>query len=317
MRRLTVLAALSLAACSGGAIDSSSNTFSSVGPNDEGESETQGEAEGDGDQTGDGDGDSTGDGDGDGDPSGDGDGDQTGDGDGDGDQTGDGDGDGDGDCQRKLYTVDLGDDSWTTLALDVAWAGVNAPPCAVEPLAATYLEMWDQLLVWGADGMFYRRIGVTWQPPEPTASRWAVAANHEFDSVHYVPPLNGGTEAEVTFIATPTALIYSVYQDGATSYSQSVALMDDEPPGPPQASSVRRWATVQADPALLGDPDWWSSWMGFDNGQVYRFNGAFVWSSWPENAAPVFSGAPGSLDPSKIEAAWGNHALDELYFVGL
>jgi hypothetical protein len=307
MRRLPVLVALSLAGCSGGATDSSSNTFASVGPNDEGESETLGDGDptgdGDGDPTGDGDGDATGDGDGDGDgdPSGDGDGDPT--------------GDGDGDCQRKLYTFDGGDDSWTTLALDVAWPGVNAPPCSVEPIAATYLEMWDQLLVWGADGLFYRRIGVTWQPPEPSANRWAVAATHEFHSVHHVPPLDGAIEATLTFSATPTALIYSVYQDGATSYGQSITMTDEAPPGPPQASSVRRWVTVQADAALLGDPNWWSAWMGFDNGQVYRFNGAFEWSSWPQNAAPVFAGAPGSLAPSMIEAAWGSYALDELYFV--
>ena len=68
--------------------------------------------------------------------------------------------------------------------------------------------------------------------------------------------------------------------------------------------------------ALLGqDAEWWRAYQGFDNGNVYLFNGAFEWQSWPQNQAPVLSGAPGSLDPDRIEAGWGDYDLDRVYLV--
>jgi hypothetical protein len=326
MRKLSVIAFLAVIACAEGDSGPSHNTFATLGSGDGADTDDE---SGDGDATtGDGDA-TTGDGDpttGDGDPT-TGDGDPTtGDGDpttGDGDPTtGDGDpttGDGDGDptCQRKLYTRDFNNGSWDVLALDVAWTGPNAPPCAVEPLAATYLEPWDQLLVWGANGQFYRRIGVTWQPPEPFATRWAMLTNFDVEAAYYVPPLNNGVTCDVTFLSAPTALIYRVYQDGATSFQQAVEMSDEPPPGPPQASVARKWSLVLADPALLGQADWWVSWQGFANGQVYRVDGAFEWSGWPASQAPLFMNAPGSLDPALIEAGWGNYALNRAYLVGL
>ncbi|KIG13818.1 Dipeptide-binding ABC transporter, periplasmic substrate-binding component [Enhygromyxa salina] len=297
-------------ACSTGQETLGSDTFSSLdGNNDESTGE---DGPGDGDP-GDGDGDP---GDGDGDP-GDGDGDPSGDGDGDGDgDTGDGDGDGDEVCARYLYRHNLANDVWETQPLDLVWTGPNAPPCSVEPKAAAYLEVWDQLLVWGGNGMYYRRIGGAWQPPEPIADRWAVVANLEIDSVTHVPPINGGTSTTVTFVSLPNALLYEVFEDGATNYDQTVVMTDEPPPGPSQSSSVRRWSAVLADPELLGQADWWVSYAGFDDGKIYRFDGAFVWSNWPANQAPVLAGAPPSLDPSKLEAGYGDHGLNRVYLIG-
>ncbi|PRQ04081.1 hypothetical protein ENSA5_11290 [Enhygromyxa salina] len=317
-RRATVLA-LCLVGCSTGEETLSTDTFSTL---DNEDAETSGDGDsgdGDGDTVGDGDGDGdgdSGDGDsGDGD-SGDGDGDS---GDGDGD-SGDGDGDGDsgdGDvCDRNLYVHHLDNNSWDTQPLDAVWTGPNAPPCSVEPMATNYLEIWDQLLVWGADGFFYRRVGGAWQPPEPIADRWAVIADLPLDSVHYTPPLNGSSSAVLVFTSLPTAYVYEVFEDGSSTYDQSIEMMDEPLPGPPQSSSRRNWAVVLANAELLGQAEWWTSWQGFDNGKVYRADGAFIWDSWAENQAPVFVGAPGSLDPSTIEAGWGDYDLNRAYLVG-
>jgi hypothetical protein len=197
------------------------------------------------------------------------------------------------------------------------WSGVNAPPCAIEPMAATYLEPWDQLLVWGADGMFYRRINGTWQPPEQIASRWAMLDGLTLDSVNYVPPINGELSCGLIFTALPNALIYQAFQDGATSYDQTVPLMDEPPPGPAQSSIVREWSLELADAALLGQADWWLNWSGWSDGKVYMADGAFTWMNWPAAQSPIFAGAPANIDPSKIEAAWGNYALNRAYLVGL
>jgi len=310
MRHLSGFLIVGLVACASG--EGQSETFVSVGHGDGAElgtEDSESAGDGDGDETaGDGDGDEPGDGDG---APGDGDGDDPGDGDG-----APGDGDGDGACTRKLYTYTFGDGSWDAQPLDAAWLGANAPPCAVEPLAATYLEPWNQLLVWGADGLFYRRIGVTWQPPEPTASRWNIVSNFAIDSANYVPPINGGASCDVTFTSVPTAFIYRVFEDGATSYIQSVQLQDEPAPGPAQSSVAREWALVLANPALIGQPDWWVSWQGFADGKLYRVNGAFEWTNWAFNTAPFLAGAPAGFDPSLIEAAWGNHGLNRAYLVG-
>jgi hypothetical protein len=274
--------------------------------------ETGGDGDGD---SGDGDGDSgDGDGDGDGD-SGDGDGD-SGDGDGDGD-SGDGDGDGDGDvCERFQHTYDFGDDSWESQPLDLIWSGPSAPPCAVAPIAATYLEVWDQLLVWGDDGMFYRRIGGTWQPPEPIADRWGVIANMQLDSASHVPPINGALSSTVVFTALPNAILYSVFEDGGTNYDQTVALTDEPPPGPPQSTAVRNWALELSDPALFGQIDWWTAWQGFSDGNVYRADADNSWMSWAAQASPMFDNAPAGIDSATIEAAWGSFELGRAYLIG-
>jgi hypothetical protein len=308
MRRRLILISFCLVGCSTGEENLSSDTFSSLDGED---NETTGDGDpGDGDgDSGDGDGDGDGDsGDGDGDP---GDGDP---GDGDGDS---GDGDGDpGLCDRHLYMHDLSDNSWETQPLDLVWVGPNAPPCSVEPMGTAYLEVWDQLLVWGANGMYYRRIGGTWQPPEPIANRWAILAEIEIDSVSYTPPLEGSNSADLIFSALPNAFIYRVFEDGATSYDQSVMIMDEPPPGPAQSSLVRTWSLELADPSMLGQVNWYTLWSGYDDGKIYRADASFNWTNWPANQAPLLSGAPGGLDPSALEAGWGNYALNRAYLVG-
>jgi hypothetical protein len=301
VRRLAILSAPLLLACSTGDNGRGSDTFSSMDA-----TETSGDGDGDmGDGDGDpGDGDGeSGDGDGDGDP-----------GDGDGD-TGDGDGDGDV-CERFQHTYDFADDSWESQPLDLVWSGSSAPPCTVAPMAATYLEVWDQLLVWGDDGMFYRRIGGTWQPPEPIADRWGVVANMQLDSASHVPPVNGETSCGLIFTALPNAFLYQVFQDGGTSYDQSVPLMDEPPPGPPQSTAARNWALELSDPALWGQLDWWTAWQGFADGNVYRADANNMWMSWPEQDSPMFVNAPPGINPATIEAAWGSFELGRAYLIG-
>jgi hypothetical protein len=114
----------------------------------------------------------------------------------------------------------------------------------------------------------------------------------------------------------PTAILYQVFEDGGTTYDQSVMLMDEPPPGPPQSSAVRNWALELSDPALYGQIDWWSSWQGFSDGKVYFADANNAWMSWPEQSSPMFDNAPPGIDPATIEAAWGSFELDRAYLIG-
>ena len=331
---------LMLSACvvgnpySGDTFDSATTTDGS-GMTETGTSGSMGDGDGD-PATGDGDGDpttTTTTGDGDGDPTtttttGDGDGDPTttttGDGDGD-PTTGDGDGDptttgdGDGDppppaCERRRWRYDFGNDSWSSVALDSVWAGNNAPPCDVEISGATFLEATDQLLVWTADGTYYRKKSGNWSAPQQTANAFPQVGNKEIESVYHVPPINGQQE-QVLINSLPNAYLYYVSSNGTVTHFDTVQIEDVPPPGPAQAESVRTWALSFGDPDLLGNASWWGSWQRFDDNRVYRVDGAFEWENWGQNSSPMFNNND-SPNPATIEAAWGTYSPNRGYLIG-
>ena len=259
------------------------------------------------------------------DPSGDGDGDTntnpSGDGDGDGDTgtnpTGDGDGDGDGElCQRYRYTYNFNPDTWDSLPLDQVWTGPNAPPCAVAPLAITFVEIWDQLLVWGDDGMFYRRDDGAWQPPEPSVDKWPVIADLPVQDAHNVPPNGEDLTASIQFVANHTAFTYELYEDGSAVFLQSQMLVDWPDPGPPAASLDTSWMLTRTNHELEGMSDWWQAWVYVGNDVLYHVVGIFAWENWPLGQSEMFDDAPVMVDPNTFEAAWGSENLRRAYFVG-
>ena len=286
-----------------------------------------GSASGDGDgdpATGDGDGDptttttTTGDGDGD-DPTttGDGDGDDpttTGDGDGDDPTTGDGDGDPPPLCTRRRWRYDYDDDTWSSVALDSVWAGANAPPCDVEIWGTAYIEASDQLLVFAADGRYYRRKNNSWDAPEPIADAFPQLGNNEVESIIYVPAING-EDAQILINSLPNAYLYYVASNGNITHFDTVAIQDEAPPGPAQSDMVRTWAVSFGDGDLLGQAIWWGSWQRFDDNRIYRVDGAFEWDNWAQNSSPMFNGndAP---NPATLEAGWGTYSPNRAYLIG-
>ena len=281
-------------------------------------SETRGDAEsgtasmGDGDPSGDGE--PTGDGD----PSGDGDGEPTGDGDPSGDGDGDPSGDGDGDpmqpnCTRRLWTFDFNEQKWMSSPLDNEWVGANAPPCAVEVWATTYVETSDQLLAFMANGRYYRRHAGVWDQPEAIAARYPQLDGLTLESMIYVPPIEG-YEAQLLINSLPSAYLYFIEPNGDVTYDQAIPIMDEPNGGPPQSSSVRRWAISMGNPELLGDATWWTTWQGFDDGHIYFADGAFNWSSWLADDSPLYTGVGSKPDFDEIEAGWGDYR-DNLGFV--
>ena len=70
----------------------------------------------------------------------------------------------------------------------------------------------------------------------------------------------------------------------------------------------------------MGDPDWWVGYYGYNDGFMYRFNAAFVWSKFPiEDNAFFGTGDEDEPDPTTVRAAWyenGPGDDDYLYMVG-
>ena len=288
----------------------------------DGDSTTDPSGDGDGEPTsaGDGDGEATSAGDGDGEPTGagDGDGDPTGPGDGDGDMTG---GDGDPEpipCERYRHTYNFGNDSWASVPLDQVWTGPNAPPCSVGVGAITYVENWDQLLVWGADGMFYHRINGTWQPPEGIGERWPLVEGLALDDAHNVPavPENDDDTANIALTSGDISHVYELYENGGVVFSHSVDQQDWPDPGPPAASVRTRWMVSRADHDLVGMASWWNAFVYLENDVLYQVVGIFAWENWPVGQSEMFNSAPDMVDPNAIEAGWGSNQPNRAYFVG-
>ena len=295
------------------ATESDTNNESGTGDGD-GDPAT-GDGDGDATTTGDGDGDATTTGDGDATTTGDGDATTTGDGDGDATTTGDGDGDGEPVCMRRRWRFDFGDDTWSSVALDSSWAGPNAPPCDVEIWGTTYIEAQDQLLVFAADGSYYRKQGNSWAAASTIAAEFPQLGNKTVESVMYVPSINGDP-AQVLINSLPNAYLYYIAGNGDISHFDTVPIGDEPPPGPPQSDVVRNWSLVLGNGDLLGQAEWWIGWQRFENGRVYRVDGGFTWANWPEDNNPLFSGGNDEPDPATIEAAWGDFDEDRGYFIG-
>ena len=262
-------------------------------------------------------------GDGDGDPAtsnpGDGDGDPStttsGPGDGDGDpSTTTGDGDGEPACARVRWEYSFTDTTWINISLDAIWIGANAPPCEVEIWGATYIEALDQLLVFAADGNFYRQAGDSWAPPRAISAAFPQLGINEIDSVIYVPSIDDAAP-QILINSLPRAYVYSMSVEGEGTHFETVMIADEVPPGPAQSQHVRTWALSYGDPDLFGQAEWWTTWQRFEDGQVYRADGAFNWLSWPEDTSPPFLG-DAAPNASTLEAAWGDHEFERGYFIG-
>ncbi len=220
-------------------------------------------------------------------------------------------------CARSRYTYSVAQDSWTAVLLDAVWPGPNAPPCDFEVLAATYIEPWDQLFVFSADGNYYRRVAGAWDTPQSVAATFPVLDGELVTSLHSVPPLNGSATCDLSFSGIGVAYIYNAYEDGSVTYLDTVALTNDLGAGPAQADELRDWAAGMSEPALVGmDAEWWYLWGRYTDAKVYRLNGGEEWQQWPQNDNMLFSGQIGQPDPATLEAGWGSEALDRLYLVG-
>lgn len=322
MRRSCCLVLLcALAACeSNGSARLTFGANTSEGEEDEG---TEATGDGDGDPDGDGDGD---------DPTttapGDGDGDDptttaTGDGDGDDPTTTNGDGDGDDPtddppepCARNRYVYQPNIDSWEVLPLNQLWAGPNAPPCSATILGTTQIQAWNQLLVWTADGMYYRRVNGNWQPPEPTSQRWGVVADIQFTGVSNIPPFADLEVSEILFGTAGTVYNYEMYEDGAAIFDQTLMVEDGLGAAPPAGSLGMRWGASLARPDIHPSPEWLTSYQFYGDGLLYRLIGFNDWTSWALAQSPLFTNPPNGLDPNAIEAAWGSTQPERIYLVG-
>ena len=247
-------------------------------------------------------------GDGDGDPG-------VGDGDGEGEETGDGDGEAEL-CQRYRYTYRLAEDSWTRVLLDQVWTGPNAPPCSVRPMATTFVEPWDQLLVWGDDRMFYRRIDGAWQTPEPMIQHWAAVDGLPIQAAHNRPPHLSQDAAVINLVGPENFHTYDLFEDGSTVFTNSTTKIEWEDPGPPAMSTITSWVVSMSDVEVADTDEWWQAWVFLVNNRLYYTPSPLIWENWTPEESELFDDAPVNVSPNTFEAGWSSHALQRLDFIG-
>ena len=213
------------------------------------------------------------------------------------------------------YTFDVQAQTWSSIPLDEVWVDPDAPP--PRDIAATVsLTHFDRLWVVANDGTFYERLDGAWQSPTPLVDRFPMLQGLSVWSMAHVPGQEDDTIEEVYFIDNPTAVIYEAHENGDVEYSLT-ATMEDAPDGAPQATGRARWYFTFADPSGIGtDPDWLQWYVAYDDGNLYEFNAAFEWSSWPITDNPFFGVAAGQPDPTQIQAAYHDDELGRIHFIG-
>ncbi|MCA9687462.1 MAG: hypothetical protein KC457_35195, partial [Myxococcales bacterium] len=221
-------------------------------------------------------------------------------------------------CARKRYTLNMANHTWTSIALDQAWTGANAPPCSQEILATSLITNWDELLVLTADEMLYRRIDGVWQTPVSWADSFGVLVGENPTGMIYMPSLDDPTQATLYFnLDDGRAALYEYSQGGGIVFADIYMLSDVPPPGAPQFSEIARWGFAWVDTSLAPDANWLVWYLNYSDGNLYTFDAAFTWTQAPEGNNDLFgTGQADEPTPALIEAAFADRGQNRAYFVG-
>jgi hypothetical protein len=218
----------------------------------------------------------------------------------------------------NLHTYTAATGAWTSIPLSSVWAGAHAPPTSGIK-AATQLEHFDRLLIFGDDGNFYLRADGVWQPPVPIAEKFPALAAVEIGSVQHVssPPDQPAKEEGLTFIVNPVAYIYEYHSNDALVFVEQVPLPEDPPKGPPVKTETAIFDFELRDPTKYAlAADYYEFFTYYSDGYLYRFDAAFVWEAWPILSSPFWSGKPDAPDPGSIRAGWYEEKYERIQLVG-
>ncbi len=212
------------------------------------------------------------------------------------------------------YSLDTTLGTWSQVPLHEIWVGDNAPP-PTGITATTSLTHFDRLFVITDDAMVYEQADGVWQTPEPLDRRFPAAAGLAVDAMVHTPGQVGDDVEELFLVATPVAVVYSQFENGGLELSQVADLVDQDG-GAPQGSVDNIWTIGRADPSGIGsDADWLVWHQAFSNGDLWRFNAAFVWEQTPLDDNVYFTGAAGEPDPFSVEAAYYDDAFERAHFI--
>ncbi len=212
------------------------------------------------------------------------------------------------------YTLDVRGGTWSTTPLDQLWQGANAPP-ATDIEAAMSLTHFDRLWVVTSDGMFYEQSDGVWQAPVPLAMRFPMTAGLDIGAMTHTPSADDTTSESVFFVDNPVAVIYTQHENGGLDLVE-VAMLEDQADGAPQGSGRALWYVPIIDPLLAGmDEDWLQWFVAYDDGNLWRFNAAFVWTSAPLGNNQFLTGGLGEPDPDTIAAAYYDDVFERAHFI--
>ncbi len=213
------------------------------------------------------------------------------------------------------YTFDVDNQTWSSTPLSELWSAANAPPSSGIS-AAVSLTHFDRLWVLANDGTFYERVDGAWVPPTPLAQRFPMTAGMDVGAMVHTPGQMNETQEDVFFVDNPMTVIYVQHENGGLDYIDTV-MLEDERGAAPQASQRVEWYLARTDPTQIGMAADWLVWfVAFDDGNMWTFNAAFEWNSYPLDDNEFFQGVAGEPDPFTIEAAYYDDAFEQAHFIG-
>ncbi|NVB42983.1 hypothetical protein G6O69_34495 [Pseudenhygromyxa sp. WMMC2535] len=220
-------------------------------------------------------------------------------------------------CARKQYTFNLDTQTWSSIALDQAWIGENAPDCSVGIAAASLIADWDVLIVVAEDQMIYWRDAGVWQTPLAWGDSFAALVGETPTAAVYAPNPDDTSEATLYLnLDDGRALLYALTEVGGISLADIIQLEDGDPPAAPQGTEIARWSFALADADAAPSADWLVWTMNYNDGNLYTFNAAFTWTQSPEDDNELFgTGQADEPVPAQIEAAFADLSQGRAYFV--
>jgi hypothetical protein len=166
----------------------------------------------------------------------------------------------------------------------------------------------DRILVFDTAGTLYRRVNGTWVAPTPANNVFPGLAPAVPTSTYHIPLPDGGTsEVSVVMVQNPKAYLYTYHSTDFATQDQAPITMSDDAgagiPGPPQFSGIGQWDYEIFDISKYGVSGAWAYfYLGYGN-DVYRLDGAGLWTKWAAGSFPMFS-KPGAPVVANIRAAF-------------
>ncbi|HPB99325.1 MAG TPA: MopE-related protein, partial [Polyangiaceae bacterium] len=220
----------------------------------------------------------------------------------------------------KLYSMPFSGSAWSSQWLSEVWTGTHAPPRCADVRATAFLSDINRLLVFTADGKLYWQKNGAWMPPIMASDRFPSLPT-PVDAVYQLPLSLFGSDlgATLTFGAVPYAYQYVYdHNDGVTKGDTFPILMQDgtSEGGPNQNQWPARWSLEYIDPSLWGQSnDAVYLYFEHDDHRVYKFNAAFVWTSWPVTESPLWSGKAYAPSPGTCVAGFAEQNPKKAYLV--
>lgn len=190
----------------------------------------------------------------------------------------------------------------------------DAPPRR-DLRAMTFIAPLGRLLVVDAAGKLHVRKGPAWMPVKNVKDVFTTLGDVIPTTVYYVPQGDGGVQnAGLTFLAGNRAYLFDYSASDVAVATGTPITLKDQAGGPPQGTVTPSWDWEVFDTSKYGKDAAWAYISAQYGDEVWRLDGAAVWTKWTGASYPLFA-KPGSPPRDRIREAFRSEGDRIVYMV--